>query len=257
MTIKESKGKLTGVIVVIAVVIAVVIYFMSGLWPIRFKNELDAFFGEGNWEKISSETNTSMMYTVHHYTSDGLYNYDSDGTYTKWYILFTRDDEEEIWTISNHTYKINHSKYSILSADRYSAKQALVQQLMDISCEVAAEKVQYDLLSEILNEEQIESLRVSISYRNGNPSPTFYNRLFKQDWFNVENSTAENYLKTDLYEFYIDILAYDYKFNQLSDEDQADLLNSLDEIEQLLLDTYGEYAAYEIYLGEGYSAEAE
>ncbi|MCD8362559.1 MAG: hypothetical protein LUC98_06305 [Lachnospiraceae bacterium] len=254
---RKNKVISTGIIIIllIALVAGVGLYFTLRSWPLRFKKELNTFFGEGNWEKISAETNESKMYSVHHYSSDGLYDYDSAGTYTKWYLLYTGGEEEEIWTITDHTYRINHSKYSFLSPKCYSAKQALVLELMEISCDIAAEEVQYNLLTKVLSEEQAECLRVNISYHNGNPSPSFYDQLAGQDWFNVNESTAEQYLKTDLYEFYIDILLYDYKFSKLSEADQEDLLNSLDAIEQLLLDTYGEYADYEIYLGEEYSAE--
>ncbi|MCD7894538.1 MAG: hypothetical protein LUG60_12700 [Erysipelotrichaceae bacterium] len=254
---EDRRSKIIGigviVIIVVALIIGISLWFVSGSWPTRFKGELNSFFGEGNWEEISSESYESMMYTVHHYTGDSLYDYDTNGTYTEWDILY---NNEEIWTISNHTYKINHSKYNFFSPKRYSAKQALIQQLMNISCTIAAEDVQYNILSEVLNDEQLECLRVNISYHDGNPKPSFYSQLAKEDWFNVNDSTAYNYLKTDLYDFYIDILAFDYKFEKLSDEDQEDLLNSLDDIVQLLEDTYGEYAKYDIYLGEGYSLES-
>lgn len=254
----DGKNKIISisviVIIVVALAIGISLYFGSRSWPARFKDTLNSFFGKDNWEEIDSETNESMMYDVYHYTGDSLYSYTSSGTYTEWFILYTdSDNEEEIWSISNHTYKINHSKYNFFSSKRYNAKQAFIQQLMSISCTIAAQDVQYNVLNEVLNEEQLECLRVNISYHNGNPSPSFYNNLAKEDWFNVNDSNAYHYLKTDLYDFYIDILAYDYKFEN---EDQEDLLNSLDDIVQLLEDTYDKYAKYEIYLGEGYSVKS-
>ncbi len=60
------------------------------------------------------------------------------GKFHEWDIAFTnRDGDTEVWTISDHTMKINHDKYWLLSADRYSAKQAFGQELMDISFSMA------------------------------------------------------------------------------------------------------------------------
>ncbi len=199
---EDRRNKIISIVIIVIIVVALVIgislWFVSGSWPTRFEGTLNSFFGEGNWEEIESEANESMMYDVYHYTGDGLYNYTSSGTYTEWYILY---NNEEIWTISNHTYKINHSKYNFFSSKRLNAKQALIQQLMSISCTIAAEDVQYNVLSEILTDEQLECLRVNISYHNGNPKPSFYSQLAKEDWFNVNDSNAYHYLKTDLYDF--------------------------------------------------------
>ncbi len=41
-------------------------------------------------------------------------------------IAFKRPREKKmVWTISDHTMRINHSKHSLLSRERYSARQSL------------------------------------------------------------------------------------------------------------------------------------
>ena len=82
-----------------------------------------------------------------------------------------------------------------------------------------------------------------------------YSRLRRQPWFNVDQISASEYLKTDLYDFYIRVLAYNYRVEKLSQEEQEHLFGSLAEIEKALQEAFGAYADYDIYLGEGYTAE--
>ena len=67
--------------------------------------------------------------------------------------------------------------------------------------------------------------------------------------------TAEDFLQSDLNDFYLDIYAYDYRVDDLTSDERRHLLGSLTDIENLLKDTYGDYVDYEIYLGDGCRAE--
>ena len=96
---------------------------------------------------------------------------------------------------------------------------------------------------------------MEISCRNGNPPPSMYSRLLRQPWFTAEQIDASLYLRTDLYDFYIRILAYDYRVEKLTQEEQAHLFGSLPEMEEALQEAFGACADYDIYLGEGYTAE--
>lgn len=59
-----NKGKriviIASLIIIVGIIIAIVIYMNN--WPLRFSKELDRFFGEGNWEYTSIETNESRMF---------------------------------------------------------------------------------------------------------------------------------------------------------------------------------------------------
>ena len=101
--------------------------------------------------------------------------------------------------------RINQDKYWLLSPNRYSARQALTLELMDLSCYMAGEQVLDEILRDILPEREADCIDVYITYRNGNPPPSLYSRLRRQPWFNVDQISA--------------------------------------------------YADYDIYLGEGYTAE--
>ena len=232
------------------------IWYYLRTWPLRFHAEFDAFFGKGNWEQISSETKESLIYSVYHRSTNPSLSGERPGKFHEWDIAFTnRNGETEIWTISDHTMRINQDKYWLLSPKRYSARQALTQELMDLSSGMAGQQVLDEILRDILPEREADCINVEISYRNGNPPPGMYSRLIRQSWFNVEQISASEYLKTDLYDFYIRILAYDYRVEKLTQEEQEHLFGSLTEIEEALQDAFGAYADYDIYLGEGYTAE--
>jgi len=252
------KAKKIGILIAVILVIAVVlggIYYMQS-WPLRFRNVFDQFFGKGNWELLSSETEISRIYDVYYHASDSLYSSERDGTYHDWNIEFTnRDGEQEVWTVTDHTLKINHDRRGWFDPMRYSARQALTLELMDISFAVAAAEVSRNVLEAVLPAAEAECLEVDISYHDGNPPPEFYDQLARKPWFTANKVTVQDYLDTDLYDFYIRIHAHDYRVEKLTPQEQQHLMDSLETIEQALKDTYGGDAAYEIYLGEGVKAE--
>ncbi len=237
---------------IIIFIIAFFIFFRSKGWPTIFKSELDQFFGKGNWECISKEEKISDINYKHSpHPSDSI-----SRRYTNWNIKFlNKYGNEEIWTITNLALKINNRIYGPFSSNSYSAKQALVLELKDIACGLASDDVLNDVISDELPENITDCLRVSIYHKNGNPKPKFYDELFKQPWFNVNDVTAENFLATDLYDFYIDIFAFDYKIEKLTEQERQVLFNSMENIERKLLQKYGENASFEIYFNDAHQVE--
>lgn len=254
-----KKIKNYGIIlfIFIFIIFQFVCYYKNKNWINRFKSELDQFFGKGNWECISQETKKSIIYTDHIIIrSNTSRSVEVPGKYTDWNIkFFNKYGNEEIWEITNHTLKINHDKYGIFSSKRYSNKQAFVLELMDISCGLAGDEVFNDIIKDELPENIADCLRISISYTGGNPKPELYDKLFKQSWFNVNNISAENFLACDLYDFYIDIFAFDYKVKKLSKQEQQTLFDSMKTIENKLLQKYGKKASFEIYFDKEHKAK--
>ena len=252
MSKRIKKWAIIAGVIAAMVAVAAVYYYMQ-TWPLRFGGQLDSFFGTGSWQWISTQKKSSLMYSEYYSGRDGTLSKEHPGSFFEWGIQCGQSNEQ--WVISNHTMKINHDKYWFFSPKRYSAKQALVLELMDISMQIAQQRFCQEQLQAVLTKEQIDSLSVCISYRGGNPAPKFYTRLAKQPWFNTNDSTVGAYLQTDLYDFYLDIKVLDYRFDQLSQESQQALQNSLEKIEKILIDTYKDNADYKIFLGNGYSAE--
>lgn len=249
-------------VVIAAIIIPLYLNWQSKrAWPDRFQAELDDFFGEGNWEWISEETKESSMYTVYDTTNYDYDGYISDkphpGEYHVWNIAFTnRKGEKEIWVLSDHAMKINHSRQQgLIPSGRYSPKQAFTQQLMELSFVAAEEEIDREILRKLLPEQEADCLKVDISYRNGNPPPEMYDKLMEQPWFSANQVTASDYLASDMYDFYLWIHAYDYKVENLTESERQHLMDSLEELENMLRDTYGGKADYEIYLDEEHKAE--
>ncbi len=210
---KNSKRKMLwescigGILFFILVVSAVICYFAyrSGKdWPARYRSMFDDFFGEGEWEVVNEETKKeSLPTTVSSIDGNVTIHY----TYTEWDISVSDSDgKEREYTISNHTYLINQRS----SKKKYTAKQALIQQLMFVSQERAGEEVKREILENYLTEAEIECLAVDILWRDGNPPTSVYDKLVKEGWFTC-HATAEDWLKTELFEFYLRSHAYTYK----------------------------------------------
>lgn len=253
------KVKKAALLCVVILIIACIIagYFISTDWTLRFRSELDQFFGKGNWECISEETKESIIYTeyISVHSSPEL-SEDVPGKFKNWYIRFkNKDGEDEIWYITNHTLKINHDKYGMFSSKRYSNKQALTLELMDISFGIIEDEIFDEIIKSELSEDEAACISVTMSYRGGNPEPGFYDKLIAEPWFNVNDVTAENYLSSDLHDFYLDIKAFDYRLEKLTDEERQHVFDSLENIEKKLCDKFGENASFRIYFDEEQQVE--
>lgn len=141
---EKKKHSILIVLVPVLLIGAVIAgWYYLRTWPLRFQGQLDDFFGKDNWEVISEDTKESLMYDKNITIRDAAWSSEEiPGKFHEWDISFTnRNGDTEVWTISDHTMKINHDKYWLLSPDRYSAKQSLGQELMDISFSMAGEQV--------------------------------------------------------------------------------------------------------------------
>ncbi len=257
-----SEQKKHGWIIPVVILALIVAGFVAGwfvlrTWPLRFHRELDQFFGAGNWESVSEETKRSMMFDEYLAVRGTGYSDSVDGRFHEWNIAFTnREGETELWTISDHTLKINnHDHWFPLDPERYTARQALGQELMELAFDMAGEQAQEDILGDILTDGERACLDVEISFRGGWPNGDLYTELLNEPWFNIQELDAEKFLQSDLYDFYVDVFAYDYRVDDLSEMEQEHLYRSLGDIEQALRAAFGDYVDYDIYLGEGYSAE--
>lgn len=253
-----KKAKSIGIVGILILLIAgaVALYMAGQNWTVRFKSELDNFFGEGNWECIDEETKESIIYTEYVQVRSSPLSYEMAGKYKNWYIEFeNRHGEAEVWYITNHVLKINHDKYDIFSGKRYTNKQALTLELMDISFGMVSEDIYNDIVLSVLSAEEAESLEVTMSYSGGNPKPEFYDSLAEESWFTANEVTAGDFLAYDLHDFYIYIRAYDYRLEKLTAQQRENVLESMDAMVEMLLAEYGQNASFEIYLDGEHKVE--
>lgn len=253
---KKVKAAVIGIIVLVCIAGIAYLsttYLGNSSWPKRFDAELDQFFGPGNWQQLSSESKQSRMYT--RTTTDSTGNSQNiPGSYKNWLIGFTdRHGEEAACQITNHTLKINHDKYWLLSPKRYSSRQALILELMDVALSVVEDEIYNDVLCAALTQREAACLAVTMSYHGGNPEPDFYDALWKEPWFTVNAVTAGDFLACGLHDFYLRIFIYDYRFQQLTAEEQQHVLDSFAPLQDLLLEQYGNNASFELY----FSAEQQ
>lgn len=232
-------------------------YWGNGNWPRRFSSELDRFFGHENWVVLSAETNQSRMYTRHTKSSDGT-TQEVPGHYKNWLIGFTdRSGSKVSYQITNHVLKINHDKYWLLSPKRYSSRQALTLELMEIALSMAENEIQAEILSPLLTEDEAASIDVHMSYHGGNPKPEFYDKLRQEPWFTADTVTAGDFLACDLHDFYLRLSIFDYRFQALTVQEQQNVLNFFTPVQTLLLERYGRHASFELYFGEDRRVEYE
>lgn len=242
--------KLISVLMIFTIVISLGARIINENWTLKYKSELNDFFGEGNWEVISEETKESIMYSEYiRYYNNPVFSKTAPGKYKDWNILFkNKEGEDEIWKISNHTFKINNDRNRGLFSKKLSGKQALTLELMDISLGMISDKIYNDVVKSILSENESDCIDLILTYEGGNPKPDYYSKLAKQSWFNVDSVTAENYLSDTTVNFYILIRVSDYGFKKLTEEERENITNSVKVIKDKLLDKYGDIASFEIYL---------
>ena len=252
---KNVKKIGIGIGIIVCIAIIGCINWLWNDWTIRYKSQLNNFFGKGNWEVVSDE----MKYNRRHITKKGLLGESGGreriGLYREWNILCANENgEEEIWEISTGVYVANHERYSFWNPKRYKAKQALTLELMDLSFVVVEEEVRDEMIKEGLTEEEADCFNIHMSYHGGNPKPSFYSKLAKQSWFTMDGVSAANYLNSDLYDFYLGIRIYDYEFEALSEQEQENVRNYLENMEESLLEKYGDNVSFEIHY-EDYKVE--
>lgn len=253
---KAKKIGITAAVIIGLIGLGVLYWFLSG-WPICYRSRLNDFFGKGNWTVVSEVNKSKREYMSRSRFSDGSFGAKirMGIFYREWYILYENEDGEEVvWQISNQAYQYNHAQYGIFNSRRYRGRQALTLELMEISFAVIEEDIHNDIVKRYLSDEEAENVYVLMTYEGGNPPKSFYDDLADEPWFNIEGVTAENYLATDLYDFYLRIGVYDYDAENLSEEEKDNIMDGLEEIEERLLEEYGGDASFEIYF-DGYKVE--
>lgn len=254
----KSKVKKIGIVslAILIVISAITIHFVMNNWTIRFNWELDKFFGEGNWVCVDSETKESIIYSKTYTSRNVIGSETVAGKFKNWYIQYMNNDgSESLYRITDHVMRINHDKYMFLQSEYLSAKQAFVMELMDITHQIAADEVWKNTILPEVGRELAECIDIEIMYNGGNPEPEFYDELLTEPWFTAEKATAENYLATELYDFYIYIRVYDFEDVKPSEEQYISLMNSYNAIIEAMCERFDENADFKIYISSQLKAK--
>lgn len=246
---------IVGIIISLIIVISLIRGFnLRKNWMIRFEEDLDRFFGKGNWECVNVESKE---------TSEGFYkkrdsanNYKVPFDYKNWYISYKNNNgEEKIYKITNLSYEMNLDKHGSIGSKSMSKKQAFYSELMDISFYIIGDKILDEFVRTELSEKEASCITAEMSYTGGLLKPKFYSYLAKQDWFTADKVSAEHYLSCDEREFYIQIRAFDYKLKKLTEEERQNVFDSLEKIENQLLEKYGDMASFDIYFDKEHNVK--
>ncbi|NLW52939.1 MAG: hypothetical protein GXY87_06225 [Tissierellia bacterium] len=191
------------------------------------------------------------MLNEYNYYKELPYTEKVPGKYQDWNIQFKdKDGNDQVWKISNLAQRLNNKKRLIFSPNYLSSKKALGFELMELTWHVTGEEVRQKVLNEVMTKKQADVFDVQISYSGGNPPTSLYGKIWEQDWFNINKVTAKDYLETDLFDFFIDIKTYDYRLAKLSETEQQEIRDSLDEIINKITDIYGPNTSYRIFIDQ-------
>lgn len=252
----KSWVKPIAAFLLIGIVLAESGYSMANLyirshWTTVYRAELDRFFGRDHWECTDRRTESSAVYK----TRDSG-NKRRTMRYQVWDIQFDNAaGGEASWSVTNLTLKLSQKRYYLFHPRRYSNKQALTLELMDIAKGLACEEIYRDIIRSELTEKEAECIRVLIMHKGGNPRPEFYSKLLDKEWFTVEGVSAEKFLSCEEHDFYIDILAFDWEMEKLTEAERQHIYDSIGSMEKSLLGQFGESASFNIYLSEEYQVE--
>ena len=105
----EKKIKKCGFVLIVCLVSVIIVgvYFINQNWTIRYASVFDGFFGKNSGECIDEEKKDSLIYDE--YEINNIYPELSEnvpGKFHNWYILYDDGQNESIWHITDHVYKM-------------------------------------------------------------------------------------------------------------------------------------------------------
>lgn len=219
------------------------------MWPLRFQNELDAYFGEGKWEWVSSEDTEEYRHDIYwRVPNNPTQCSPGAGKHHSWYIAFEDPTGQKwMWRMTDHIYYVTMHHRGAFSG--FSARDGITAELMDLSFRRGCCLLSRKTLGQVLSQEELNCLRIEVSYRGGNPGHPLYEKMRQQPWF--DSGHLKEYLSWDYHDFYLNIYPYNHRTDRLSPELQAHLLSSLPQVEAALQQALGEeHCDYKVHLGQ-------
>ncbi|MGN0518708.1 MAG: hypothetical protein ACI4II_08315 [Acutalibacteraceae bacterium] len=225
-------------------------YFGSSNYPVRFKDELDNFFGEGNWECTNVEKKTTSMFSDdEYYAGDYTLNSRRDGTYRVWTIQYVDSQGNSCEDyISNFTHFMHKT----------SNKTVLAMELHEIALNHASDELERTIAKDIFTQDEIENYISIIRFGTVNrPETSYYKNLLHQDWFKIHHATPLSFLSQEGEVYTIDINLIMKNADTADKSDIEDVKEKATKFANLLVEAYGKYASFDLTLRfeKGYSGE--
>ena len=231
---------------VIGVILAAAQYMH--IWPLRFRKDLDAYFGEGKWEWVSPDKMEDYRHDIYQRVPNDSSSCLSDsGKHHIWYIAFQDPEGQRwMWRMTDHTYYVSMHHRGALGG--FSARDGMTAELMELSFRRGSLVLSQKILKDVLSQEELNCLRFEVSYRGGNPGRALYEQLRQEPWF--DSGHLKEYLNWDYHDFYLNIYPYNHRIDRLPEETREHLLGSLSQVESALQSSLGEYCDYKVHLGQ-------
>lgn len=245
------KKKVTGILymAVILAIIGFVIYLCiaRGSYPIRFKENLNALLGEGNWTVTDKENKTTSL--LREYSEYG----DTDGDYDKWYVAYKdENNSEQMLILNNLTHKVSAQKRSIFSSQYVSDEKCFGMNVYDEMEYLTEQDVYNNILKVYFTEEDFKyqdpkytglSVRVSADTVKV-PSNDFYQDICdNKGGYYLPAFTSDDFLTMEDITAYVTIKV---QTCEKTPEEIAETDETVKELVTSLCDRYREHGTFEV-----------
>lgn len=214
-----------------------VIHFLNESYPQRYAGKLDKVFGEDRWTYESKARYEGRDLPTSTYTDTGQNHYQY---YTVWRLTYTNEDGEVVpFTISNYTRYDTRYNFLPFGDPRFSNTETMYKEL----CFVLEQKLEEDICDELLAEQEwaslVDTYDVLIKW-NEKRKPSFYNKAYRQEWFNIDRINANDYFSFEQFEKYEGYLDVSIHIKEDEKVDEAYLKDIYEKVEARIDLLYGE-----------------
>ena len=235
---KVASVSILAILVIITVVVVTIVRALN--WSHRYEKQFDRFFG--NWALVAYGR-----------VDGGIYGYDFEDDlthaelfgnpikYRTYYIGCLSDDNVDfVYRISDMAYRVDSSKYS--------KDQILIRELY----ECARYKAQSEIRDVVLADLNLDDTYVDVRLLSDRLNGDFYDWLWLQDWFNIDDITPDDLLSLHQYGYNIEV-EYVVDKSVLSSEEMNELQDVCKSTESRLVNLYGDDIVLTTRVSDGQS----
>lgn len=255
---RSVKPKNTLAVAVILAIAFLAWYFIggflgSGNYPLRFRRNLNAILGAGNWDVVHTESKKSTLVRKEKTTrmdSSMLYK---TGSFKTWIVEFTgKDGEIRELELSNLSHKSENRSKNPFSENYLSNRACFGMNILGLAENLAADDVEKNVFPKIFDLEDYQhrspnigekGVGIDIGFRMAERfGHDYYQGITEPGTcFDLTDFYAAELLETGNYCLYIDISTY-----KAGDGVREEMDKKAQALKNSLLAYFGEEAAYNI-----------